>query len=47
MGLGSHVSDGNSVLLPGFEEDGSIVVTMCLQQVHMNEFKKHFYEDIK
>ncbi|KAK4271077.1 hypothetical protein QN277_019820 [Acacia crassicarpa] len=47
MGLGSHVSDGNSVLLPSFEEDGSIFVSMCLQEVHMNAFKKHFYEDIK
>ena len=48
MGLDSdQLLDGNCTLLPGLEEDGSIVVAMCLQEAHMNAFKKHFYEDIK
>ena len=49
MGLVSDHSllDGNCMLLPSLEEDGSIVVTVCLQEAHMNAFKRHFYEDIK
>lgn len=46
MGLGSHGTEGNFVLLPGIEGDGSVIVAMCLQDAHMNAFKKHFYEGI-
>ncbi|XP_028751351.1 spermidine hydroxycinnamoyl transferase [Neltuma alba] len=46
MGLGSHMLDGNSVLLPSPEGDGSVVVALCFQVDHMDAFKKHFYEDM-
>ncbi|KAK7291875.1 hypothetical protein RIF29_07375 [Crotalaria pallida] len=46
MGPGTHDFDGDSLLLPGPDGDGSLVVAICLQVVHMEAFKKHFYEDI-
>jgi len=42
----THSSDGESFLLPGPDGDGSFVLSICLQVVHMDAFKKHFYEDI-
>jgi len=50
MGPGTHVHDfdGDSLLLPGpDEDDGSLLLHLCLQVEHMDAFKKHFYEDIE
>ncbi|KAL8160368.1 hypothetical protein V2J09_001905 [Rumex salicifolius] len=38
--------DGSSLLLPGPEKDGSIVVVLCLQVACVDEFKNYFYENI-
>ncbi|XP_027333546.1 spermidine hydroxycinnamoyl transferase [Abrus precatorius] len=46
MGPGTHDFDGDSLLLPGPDGDGSLLVALCLQVAHMDEFKKHFYQDI-
>ncbi|KAA8522689.1 hypothetical protein F0562_009149 [Nyssa sinensis] len=46
MGPGAHDSDGGSLILPDREEDGSLMIALCLQMVHMDAFKKFFYEDI-
>lgn len=46
MGPGTHDFDGDSLLLPGPDENGSMLVAICLQEVHMDAFKKHFYQDI-
>ncbi|CAJ1941772.1 unnamed protein product [Sphenostylis stenocarpa] len=47
MGPGTHDFDGDSLLLPGPDGDGSLLLALCLQEVHMDAFKKHFYEDIE
>ncbi|KAK8471076.1 hypothetical protein PHAVU_003G140550 [Phaseolus vulgaris] len=48
MGPGTHDFDGDSLLLPGPDgDDGSLLLALCLQVVHMDAFKKHFYEDIE
>lgn len=46
MGPGTHDFDGDSLLLPGPDGNGSMLVAICLQEVHMDAFKKHFYQDI-
>ncbi|KAK1420858.1 hypothetical protein QVD17_22770 [Tagetes erecta] len=46
MSPGTHESDGDSVILHGKDGDGSVVVALCLQVRHMEEFKKLFYHDI-
>ncbi|CAN7025775.1 unnamed protein product [Brassica oleracea var. botrytis] len=46
MGPGTNDLDGNSLLLPDKNEDGSLILATCQQVVHMEAFKKHFYEDI-
>jgi len=46
MGPGTHDSDGDSLLLPSYDDDGSLLVAICLQEVHMDAFKRHFYQDI-
>ncbi|XP_057418990.1 spermidine hydroxycinnamoyl transferase-like [Lotus japonicus] len=46
MGPGTHDFDGDSLLLPGPVEDGSLLIAICLQEIHMEAFKKHFYEGI-
>ncbi|XP_057421753.1 spermidine hydroxycinnamoyl transferase [Lotus japonicus] len=46
MGPGTHDSDGDSLLLPGPDGDGSLLIPICLQEIHMEAFKKHFYEGI-
>lgn len=46
MGPGTHDFDGDSLLLPGAEGDGSVVLALCLQVAHMDAFKKYFYQDI-
>lgn len=38
--------DGLSILLPGPDNDGSIMVVLCLQVAHVGEFKKQFYQDL-
>ncbi|KAL8191567.1 hypothetical protein R6Q57_028298 [Mikania cordata] len=47
MGPGTHESDGDSLILHGKEGDGSLVVALCLQMRHMEDFKKVFYQDIE
>ncbi|KAI4376288.1 hypothetical protein MLD38_014070 [Melastoma candidum] len=46
MGPGNHDFDGDSLVLSGPEGDGSLVVALCLQARHMDDFKNYFYEDI-
>ncbi|KAJ0575692.1 putative transferase [Helianthus annuus] len=46
MGPGTHDSDGDSLILHGKDGDGSLVVALCLQVRHIEEFKKVFYQDI-
>ncbi|KAI3811504.1 hypothetical protein L1987_21228 [Smallanthus sonchifolius] len=46
MGPGTHESDGDSLILHGKDGDGSLVVALCLQVRHMEDFKKIFYQDI-
>ncbi|KZV34328.1 spermidine hydroxycinnamoyl transferase [Dorcoceras hygrometricum] len=46
MGPGTHDCDGDSLILPGHDEDGSMFVALCLQAGCMEDFKKFFYEDI-
>ncbi|RID44301.1 hypothetical protein BRARA_I01107 [Brassica rapa] len=46
MGPGTNDLDGNSLLLSDKNEDGSLILATCQQVVHMEAFKKHFYEDI-
>ncbi|PIM99327.1 hypothetical protein CDL12_28181 [Handroanthus impetiginosus] len=46
MAPGTHDCDGDSLILPGYDGDGSLVVALCLQAVCMEDFKKFFYEDI-
>ncbi|KZV36124.1 spermidine hydroxycinnamoyl transferase [Dorcoceras hygrometricum] len=43
---GTHASDGDSMILPGHDGDGSVVVALCLQADRMDDFKKFFYQDI-
>ncbi|KAL1371949.1 hypothetical protein HN51_002130 [Arachis hypogaea] len=42
---GTHEFDGDSVLLPGLDTDGSVVLAICLQVDHMDAFRKHFYQE--
>ncbi|XP_075475575.1 spermidine hydroxycinnamoyl transferase-like [Primulina tabacum] len=46
MGPGTHDCDGDSLILPGPDGDGSMVVALCLQADFMEDFKKFFYEYI-
>ncbi|KAL2338667.1 hypothetical protein Fmac_013113 [Flemingia macrophylla] len=46
MGPGTHDFDGDSLLLPGPDGDGSLLLALCLQVDHMDAFKNHFYQDI-
>lgn len=46
MGPGPHDFDGDSLILPGHDGDGSLVVALCLQVAHMDAFKNFFYEAI-
>lgn len=46
MGPGKHAFDGDIVVLPGPDGDGSLVVSCCLQEAHMEAFKNFFYEDL-
>ena len=45
--MGPGEIDGESCyVLPCPSGDGSVIVVLCLQAVHMDSFKKHFYDDI-
>ncbi|KAL9150365.1 hypothetical protein ABFS82_12G163900 [Erythranthe guttata] len=46
MTPGAHAGDGDSVILPGCDGDGSLVVAICLQSEFMEGFKKFFYQNI-
>ncbi|RDX76205.1 Spermidine hydroxycinnamoyl transferase, partial [Mucuna pruriens] len=46
FGPAKHDFDGDFVLLPGSDGDGSLLVALGLQLQHMDAFKKHFYQDI-
>ncbi|XP_065858450.1 spermidine hydroxycinnamoyl transferase [Euphorbia lathyris] len=46
MGPGTHDFDGDSLLLPSHQGDGSLILAICLQVIHMDAFRMHFYEDI-
>ncbi|KAL3825564.1 hypothetical protein ACJIZ3_021593 [Penstemon smallii] len=46
MAPGTHDCDGDSLILPGYDGDGSLVVALCLQAMCMEDFKKYFYDDI-
>ncbi|XP_073157598.1 spermidine hydroxycinnamoyl transferase-like [Henckelia pumila] len=47
MGPGNHDCDGDSLILPGRDGDGSIVVALCLQAACMEDFQKFFYQDFR
>ncbi|GAB2221707.1 hypothetical protein Droror1_Dr00012892 [Drosera rotundifolia] len=43
---GTHDFDGNSLMLPVPNSDGSVVLALCLQVDHMEKLKEYYYEDI-
>ncbi|PON92589.1 Transferase [Trema orientale] len=45
-GPGSMSIDGDSVILSSSTGDGSLIVAICLEAIHMDSFKKHFYGGI-
>ncbi|KAM7511674.1 hypothetical protein LguiB_010549 [Lonicera macranthoides] len=46
MGPGAVGFDGKSFILPSRDEDGSFTIALRLQVIHMEAFKKFFYEEI-
>ncbi|XP_010545447.1 PREDICTED: shikimate O-hydroxycinnamoyltransferase [Tarenaya hassleriana] len=42
----SHMNEGKGFVMEGEEEDGSLVVMMCLKKRHMVKFEKLFYESL-
>ncbi|KAA8522843.1 hypothetical protein F0562_009266 [Nyssa sinensis] len=44
MGTGVLEYDGRSFILPGPDEDGSLLIALRLQVAHMDAFKKFFHE---
>ncbi|XP_051149199.1 spermidine hydroxycinnamoyl transferase-like [Andrographis paniculata] len=46
MGPGTHDCDGDSLVIPSSDGDGSVTVAVCLQDSCMEDFKKIFYEDL-
>lgn len=46
MGPGTHDFDGDSLILQSTSGDGSLIVALCLQVPHMEDFKEYFYRDI-
>ena len=44
MGPGTHDIDGDSLVLPSHDGNGSLTVALCLQVAHIDDSKKHFYE---
>lgn len=47
MSPGIHEYDGDCVILPDNEGDGSLTVAIVLQEAHVDAFKRFFYEDIE
>ncbi|XP_027920823.1 spermidine hydroxycinnamoyl transferase-like [Vigna unguiculata] len=47
MSPATHGFDGDFVLLPDPDENGSVLVYIRLQLLHIDAFKKHFYQDIQ
>ncbi|KAI5659289.1 hypothetical protein M9H77_28082 [Catharanthus roseus] len=48
MSPGTHDCDGDCLIIPGHEgDDETLAVGLCLQEMHMEDFKKFFYEEIK
>ncbi|KAK7347748.1 hypothetical protein VNO80_22287 [Phaseolus coccineus] len=47
MSPATHDFDGDFVLLPDPDEDGSVLVCLGLQVLHIDAFMKHFYQDIE
>ncbi|KAF5746004.1 putative Anthranilate N-benzoyltransferase protein [Tripterygium wilfordii] len=43
---GSYDFDGDTVIIPSAEGDGSVIVALCLQSGHMDAFKMYFYQDM-
>ncbi|XP_058734819.1 spermidine hydroxycinnamoyl transferase-like [Vicia villosa] len=39
--------EGESFILPSSHDDGSLMIFICLQEVYMDAFKRHFYEDLE
>ncbi|CAK9170680.1 unnamed protein product [Ilex paraguariensis] len=46
MGPGTHDCDGDTLILPGSDCDGSLIVATCFQVESIETFKRFFYEDI-
>ena len=46
MTPGYHASDGDCLILPRCDGDGSLTVAVCFQAEYVKDFKKFFYEDI-
>lgn len=48
MSPGTHESDGDCLIIPagGQHDDGALAVAVCLQDCHIEEFRKFFYADI-
>lgn len=50
MSPGTHESDGDCLIIPAAghheNDDGSLAVALCLQDCHIQEFRKFFYADI-
>lgn len=46
MTLGTHECDGDCVIIPGKEGNESLSVALCLQDSHIEAFRKFFYADI-
>ncbi|CAI8605764.1 unnamed protein product [Vicia faba] len=40
------ILEGETYILPSSQVDGTLVCFICLQEVYMSAFKKHFYEGI-
>ncbi|KAL0321924.1 UNVERIFIED_CONTAM: Spermidine hydroxycinnamoyl transferase [Sesamum calycinum] len=48
MGPVDYGNDGDCLIIPsGHDSDGSVVVIVCLQEAHMEAFKKFFYGDME
>ncbi|CAH9070450.1 unnamed protein product [Cuscuta epithymum] len=44
MGPGNHTGDGDILILPSREGDGSLLVALSFQADHIEDFKKCFYQ---
>ncbi|XP_058755241.1 spermidine hydroxycinnamoyl transferase-like [Vicia villosa] len=48
MGPGFHEElEGDSLILPSPHDDGSLLIYICLQEDHMDKFKRHFYQGVE